>query len=316
MSDTRLITTPIVVLIGPTAIGKTALSLEMADRYGCEIISMDSMQVYRYMDIGTAKAGRDERRRVAHHLIDIVDPDDQYDAARFVEDALTAVAGITARGRIPLITGGTGLYLAALVNGLFADITVPAQVKDDCRRRLEEQGREELHRELCAIDPESGARIHVNDTQRLLRGLEIFYATGIPWSVHIHRQAEVTPQRQFTRMIRIGLRCERDLLYQRIAIRTRTMMGDAFREEVASLLAYGYHPDLPAMQAIGYRHMVGCIKGQWDLETATESLVQDTRRYAKRQITWFGRTSDVQWYDIHCSAQVLADMDRAFNRQQ
>ncbi|MGE4561060.1 MAG: tRNA (adenosine(37)-N6)-dimethylallyltransferase MiaA, partial [Desulfobulbus sp.] len=299
---------------GPTAIGKTALSLEMAERYGCEIISMDSMQVYRFMDIGTAKASQEERARVRHHLIDIVNPDDQYDAARFVGDALAAVTEITERGRTPLVTGGTGLYLSALINGLFEEIRVPEAIRDHFRGRLEREGRVVLHRELCEIDRESGNRIHVNDTQRLLRGLEIFQATGIPWSEHIRRQAQNAPQVRFSRMFQIGLRCERSLLYDRIKSRTLKMMNDAFQQEVEQLLARGYGPELTSMQSIGYRHMAGCIAGTWDRPTATAALVQDTRRYAKRQFTWFGRSGDIHWYDVRQPATVLADIE-TFLRQ-
>ena len=157
MNEGARVTAPILVLVGPTAIGKTALSLEIATRFGCEIISMDSMQVYRYMDIGTAKASLEERVLVPHHLIDIVDPDDQYDAARFVANARRAIAEITGRGRVPLLTGGTGLYLMALTKGLFTEISVPTEIRDSLRRRLALEGREQLHRELCAVDPQSGA---------------------------------------------------------------------------------------------------------------------------------------------------------------
>lgn len=305
----QLITTPVIVLVGPTAIGKTALSLEMAERFGCEIISMDSMQVYRFMDIGTAKATMEERNRVPHHLIDIVDPDDQYDAARFVMDALAAITDISDRGKIPLITGGTGLYLSALINGLFEEISIPREVREQVRRRLEREGREALHRELCAIDPASGSRVHVNDTQRLLRGLEIFHATGVPWSEHLRRQAKTSPRVRFSRMLQLGLRCARERLYDRIKNRTFQMMGDAFQREVESLLALGYTSELPSMQSIGYRHMVGCIEGRWERQTATAALIQDTRRYAKRQFTWFGRSRDIHWYDVGQPATVLADTE-------
>lgn len=309
MSATALITAPVLVLVGPTAIGKTALSLEIAARFSCEIISMDSMQVYRFMDIGTAKASAEERALVPHHLLDIVDPDDQYDAARFVEDALRAIADITGRGRVPLLTGGTGLYLAALTNGLFEEIRVADEIRDGLRKRLDQEGRERLHRELCAVDPASGARVHINDTQRLLRGLEIFAATGIPWSEHLRRQRAAAPAHRLINMMQIGLRCERSLLHDRIEQRTLAMMGDTFQQEVEGLLARGYASTLPSMQSIGYRHMLGCIMGQCDRATATTELIRDTRRYAKRQMTWFGRSRHIRWYDRDQHSQVLTDLD-------
>lgn len=309
MSANAAITSPVLVLIGPTAIGKTALSLQIAARFDCEIISMDSMQVYRYMDIGTAKASQEERALVPHHLIDIVDPDDQYDAARFVADARLAIDTISGRGRIPLITGGTGLYLAALTKGLFSEIAVPAAIRERLRSRLEREGRELLHRELCTVDPESGARVHVNDTQRLLRGLEIFSATGIPWSEHLRRQQADSLAQPFSNMMQIGLGCERTHLYDHIKIRTIEMMSDAFQQEVEGLLARGYTETLPSMQAIGYRQMVGCIRGQYDRATATDELIRDTRRYAKRQMTWFGRSPHIRWYDRDQGSQVLTDVE-------
>jgi len=292
------VTAPVLVLIGPTAIGKTALSLRIAEAFHCEIVSMDSMQVYRSMDIGTAKASREERQRVAHHLIDIVDPDERYDAARFVRDALDAITSIQSRGKIPLLTGGTGLYLSSLINGLFDTVEVSDETRDRLRHRLLHEGREALHRELTAVDRESSQRIHPNDTQRLLRGLEIYYATGVPWSEHLCHQKEIRDVPRFSQILLLGLTCERELLYDRIKKRSIDMMRDEFAQEVQGLLDKGYAPDLPAMQAIGYRHMLTCLTGTWDRETATAALIRDTRRYAKRQMTWFRNQQQVHWHQI------------------
>lgn len=296
---TSPIAAPVLILIGPTAIGKTALSLEIAETFRCEIVSMDSMQVYRYMDIGTAKASREERRKAPHHLIDIVDPDEQYDAALFARDAMRAVEEIVARGNIPLITGGTGLYLSSLINGMFDSPHVSHEIRDLLRHRLLDEGRDVLHRELQSVDPESALRLHRNDTQRLLRGLEIFYSTGRPWSAHLRHQREFGRQQHFPRMLLLGLTCDRDELYDRIKKRTVSMMGDAFQQEIEFLLTKGYTSNLPTMQAIGYRHMLGYMRGEWGLEEAVNALIRDTRRYAKRQITWFRNQHNVHWHDIH-----------------
>jgi tRNA dimethylallyltransferase len=309
MTVSGAMTAPVIVLVGPTAIGKTDLSLRLAETFGCEIVSMDSMQVYRYMDIGTAKVSRQERSRIVHHLIDIVDPDEQYDAASFVRDALTAIATIMARNKVPLITGGTGLYLHALINGLFDTVPVQDEVRERMRQRLEQEGRAALHRELFAVDPETSNRVHINDTQRLLRGLEIYHATGIPWSEHIRRQKQAGPPAVFSRVLYLGLTCGRPFLHDRIRRRTLSMMQDAFQAEVESLLAQGFHRNLPSMQAIGYRHMCACIAGEWDRNTATEALVRDTRRYAKRQMTWFGRQADLCWYDIHRADEAIGKVE-------
>jgi tRNA dimethylallyltransferase len=298
MTTCSPVTAPILALVGPTAIGKTSLSLQISETFGCEIISMDSMQVYRHMDIGTAKVSREEQRRVVHHLIDIVDPDEQYDAARFVRDAQRAIKGILARGKTPLVTGGTGLYLSSLINGIFDTINVPQDVREHLQQRLQDEGKEALHRELLAMDRESGLRIHSNDTQRILRGLEIFYATGTPWSEHLRRQKQFGRGSCFSRLLLLGLLCDRALLHDRIKRRTVSMMSDTFEKEVEDLLSRGYTRSLPAMQSIGYRHMTACIAGEWDRETATSTLIRDTRRYAKRQMTWFRNQQQVQWHDI------------------
>lgn len=291
---------PVLVLVGPTAIGKTALSLSIATKFGCEIISMDSMQVYRFMDIGTAKASREEQALVRHHLIDIVDPDEQYNAASFVHDTLAAVQEIRTRGKLPLITGGTGLYLSALNKGLFDTVQVPPEVRKRLLKRLELEGRELLFQELAACDPESAARIHPNDTQRLLRGLELYAATGVPWSEHIRRQQaqlQPRPHPSLQMQLQIGLHSKRSLLYERIRQRTEEMMQTPFQKEVEMLLARGYDSALPSMQSLGYRHMVRHIRGDWDMNTACQALITDTRRYAKRQLTWFRANKDIHWFD-------------------
>lgn len=295
----KLQSAPILVLVGPTAIGKTSLSLQLATMFHCEIISMDSMQVYRFMDIGTAKASLAERQQVCHHLIDIRNPDQQYSAADFVRDCLKAMDDIVSRSKIPLITGGTGLYLSSLINGLFDDIEVKDDIRYKLKERLKKEGREVLHAELVRLDPISAARVHMNDTQRLLRGLEIFYSTGHPWSEHLRRQKEKTGgARPFSRMLQIGLHCEREALYERIARRSHQMIQDNFQAEVESLLARGYDPHLPAMQALGYRHMTAFLAGERNLADTVEQLIRDTRRYAKRQMTWFRSCQDLCWYDV------------------
>ncbi len=305
MSRPPQITGPVLVLAGPTAIGKTALSLEIADRFGCEIVSVDSMQVYQYMDIGTAKPTAHEQRRIRHHLIDIVLPDQQYNAARFVEDAARAMADIRGRGRIPLLTGGTGLYLTALFRGLFELPPVAADVREHLGQRLEREGREALFAELTRVDPATAARIHVNDTQRLLRALEIFHATGTPWSVHLAGQREKRKSCCAT-SLQLCLTCDRDLLYRRIEERTGIMLAQGLVDEVEHLLAMGFPAELPSMQSIGYRHVNHYLAGHWDMEQTRETLVRDTRRYAKRQLTWFRKNPDLQWYDRGEGEAVIA----------
>jgi len=247
---------PILVVVGPTAIGKTNLSLAIAERYNCEIISLDSMQVYRYMDIGTAKVSMDEQQRIPHHLIDIVDPDDHYDANCFVNDALQALRGIYSRNRVPLITGGTGLYLKALIEGLFDVEENYPQLREKLRQRLDAEGSSKLHKELKVIDSTSADKIHVNDTHRLLRALEIYYGTGKSWTEHLEAQSKKKKKPLFGNILKLGLTCDRDILYKRINMRTSNMLHSGLQEEVSGLLQRGYVRDLKPMQAIGYRHMV------------------------------------------------------------
>ncbi len=309
----RLIDEPILVLVGPTAIGKTALSFEIVREFDCEIISMDSMQVYRHMDIGTAKPGKDELKRVRHYLIDIMEPDDQYNAARFIHDCLEAIQSITSRKKIPLITGGTGLYLTALLNGLFADIPVKDTVKQKLGIRLVDSGLPALYEELGAVDPVSAARIHKNDKQRILRGLEIFYSTGTSWSEHLEQQKKHRPPVRFTRLLEIGLTCERELLCRRIEQRSGIMVEQGLVDEVKTLRTMGYDSSLPSMQSIGYRHANQLLDGNWNLAEMKEYLVRDTRRYAKRQMTWFRRNSNLRWYERTESSRVISDIGRLLN---
>jgi len=295
--NSRTIDFPVIVLVGPTAIGKTALSLQLVQRFNCEIISMDSMQIYRYMDIGTAKPSQDEQMMVPHHLIDIVDPDDQYDAARFVNDCLKAIDEIGSRGKTILLTGGTGLYLKALTEGLCATLPSNDKIKDQLECRLKEEGRAVLHRELCRIDPVTGARVHINDTRRLLRGLEIYELSGKTWSELIKEQKATGQGTVFKRIIQVALTCERDELYRDIDRRSEIMLKTGLVEEVEKLRLMGYAPQLPSMQAIGYRHANNLLSGVWDRQTMLKHMAKDTRRYAKRQLTWFGGNKNLHWFE-------------------
>ncbi len=284
---------PVLVLIGPTAVGKTALSIALAERFSCEIVGLDSMQIYRHMDIGTAKATAEERARVPHHLLDVVNPDEEYHVARYVADATEACRQIIGRGNRPLLVGGTGLYLKGLLEGLFEIPAIPEAVRVNLGQRLAEEGRAVLFAELSLCDPESAERIHPNDTHRLLRALEIFKATGRSWSEHL-REQQVRPA--LTTVLRIGLHCEREALYERINLRVEKMVEEGLLGEVEKLLAMGYDPGLKAMQSIGYRHMLQYLQGQWDWEETLFLLARDTRRYAKRQMTWFGSDPDICWF--------------------
>lgn len=287
---------PAVLIMGPTASGKTGLSLELARRFDCEIVSVDSAQVYRGMDIGSAKPDAQTRARVPHHLIDLLDPTQAYSAARFAVDALAAVADIRARGRIPLLVGGTMLYFRALTHGLSelpaADVRL--------RRRLEAQaGREgwpALHRRLAELDPVTAARLHPNDQQRIQRALEVIELSGRPMSELLAMGTAPLPPP----FVKIVLNPpDRAQLHRRIALRFHQMMQAGFLDEVAALRGRGdLHPELPALRAVGYRQLWGHLDGRYGLEIAVEKGVAATRQFAKRQLTWLrSEKQDALWLD-------------------
>lgn len=284
---------PLLVLIGSTAVGKTELSYRIAETFGCEIIGMDSMQVYRLMDVGTAKPTKEERARIPHYLIDMVNPDEDYSAGQFARDASEAIFMIRGRGKTPLLVGGSGLYMKALLDGFTAIPQDVAPEKEAIREQLKKKSNIELYQELCECDPQSATRIHPHDTQRLIRAIEIFRLSGIPWSQYLNRQ-DHSPQ--FTEILKIGLTRNREELYARIEKRVGQMLEQGLISEVQKLLDMGYDPGLKSLQSIGYRHIVSYLKGEWRWEESIRLLVRDTRRYAKRQLTWFKRDSEILWF--------------------
>jgi tRNA dimethylallyltransferase len=261
------------------------------------------------MDIGTAKASTDERKAVPHHLIDIVDPDEDYDAARFVADTKRLINEITMRGSLPLLTGGTGLYLKSLIDGIFPEAPADKQIRDRLKERLVNEGCDVLHEELSLCDSVSADKIHKNDSQRLLRALEVYSLTGIPWSTHLFQQKEKGEGGLFADILQIGLTCNRDTLYERINSRCETMIESGLEEEVVGLLNMGFSSRLKSMGAIGYRHMVGYLDGQYGKDEMLRLLARDTRHYAKRQYTWFNKNEDIQWVDVKNQGVVTEMVD-------
>jgi len=299
-----VISTPLVILIGPTAIGKTALSIKIAKEFGFEIVSVDSMQVYRYMDIGTAKITEEEMEGVPHHLIDVVNPDEAFDAGIFEKLALAAIKKIEARGKKILVTGGTGLYLNALVNGLSAELPSFPEIRAELSHELKTLGAHALHDELNSIDCISAKRIHENDSYRVLRGLEIYRGTGITWSSLIQEHKENRKVR-FKNILNIGLTRDRSSLYERIGRRSVQMIDNGLEEEVRWLLKHGYPATLKSMRSIGYSHMTKFIAGEYSKDRMLELLTRDTRRYAKRQYTWFNKIENINWLQTGDSSQAM-----------
>jgi len=281
--------------MGPTASGKSGLALELCERLRAEIISVDSAQVYRGMDIGAAKPDRATRERVPHHLIDLCDPSEAYSAARFCADAARAIAQIRARGRLPLLVGGTMLYFRALQQGLSdlpsADPAFRAALAEQAAR----EGWPALHARLARLDPASAARLHPNDVQRIQRALEVVELSGTPISRHAPPAAGMLEGP----VVKVALNPpQRATLHARIEQRFRQMMAAGFLDEVAALRARpDLHPDLPSMRAVGYRQLWAHLDGEWDLETAVARGIAATRRFAKRQLTWLRAEPGLQWQD-------------------
>lgn len=303
---------PIVVLIGPTAIGKTALSIELAQEFDCEIIGVDSMQVYRYMNIGTAKITTTEMQGIGHHLIDVVSPNEAFDASSYEKMALDAVKEIQGRGKRVLITGGTGLYLKALLHGLSSKIPAFPEIRKELEQQLKRDGGDVLHKQLSLCDRISADRIHINDHHRLVRGLEIYRGTGKPWSTFITEQTKENVVR-FPNTLQLALTCDRALLYRRIEQRTEIMLQQGFEEEVRGLLSMGYGSELKSMQSIGYSHMLHYINGDWSRDKMTEGIRRDTRRYAKRQYTWFNKIPALRWIDTAHKKDTLSLCKKFFS---
>lgn len=279
------------VLLGPTASGKTGISLRLARRLDAEIVSADSMLIYRHMDIGTAKPTLTQRQQVPHHVIDMVDPHEAYDAARYRRDALCAVHDIVRRGKRGLVVGGTGLYIRALIMGLF-----PGPGADPAlRKQLEQWENPRLCQRLREVDPEGAARLHPNDRVRIIRALEVYTLTGMPISRLQRSHGFAKP---LLPALRLGLQMEPQTLITGIRMRVQDMFLKGLMEEVRGLMARGYGPQLRPMQAFAYRHAYDILAGRISQEEAIQLIIRDTWRLARRQITWFRKEPDIIWLPL------------------
>jgi tRNA dimethylallyltransferase len=299
----------IVVIVGPTAVGKSSLAMRLAPELGAEIVSADSMQIYRGMDIGTSKPSAEDRRRVIHHLIDIVNPDESFHAIRFREEADRAIGDIHGRGRVPMIVGGTGLYVKVLLHGLFNDPTLERFTKWEQRLEQYNSLGDDPYRMLESLDPEASRRIHPRDKVRAQRAVEVFLRTGRSIA-ELQRQHGFREDRY--RALVIGLTMDREGLFERINARVDRMVLKGLLKEVEGLLAKGYSPDLPSLRSLGYRHVTRVIAGDLGLSEAVRLFKRDTRRYAKRQLTWFGNQERVQWWDAAASSERILEPIRGF----
>ena len=301
----------IVVICGPTASGKTALSIALAKAFNGEVVSADSMQIYRRMDIGTAKPTKEEMDGVPHHMLDVAEPGEAYSVSRYVEEATACVEDILSRGKLPIVCGGTGLYIDGLIRGTDYQ---PAGTDNGIREQLEgeweAQGAEEMMARLAAVDPDSAARLHLSDKRRILRALEVYLATGETITVHNARTKEIPPRYE---AIMIGLNTEpRQILYDRIDRRVGIMLEQGLLQEVQSLLEDGLLEGTAA-QAIGYKELLAYFRGEMTLETAADLIRQKSRNYAKRQLTWFRRDERVKWIVYNAPEAAQAVLQEATN---
>ena len=283
----------IIVITGPTATGKTALGIALAEKTGGEIVSADSMQIYRHMDIGTAKPTAEELARVPHHMIGTVSPFESYSAARYVADASYCVDDILRHGRLPIIVGGTGLYIESLIAGREFSATADAQLREALSARYDCKGGEAFLAELRTVDPVSASRLHPNDKRRLIRALEVFELTGTTITEH-DAQSRATPPRYDARVLALSY-ARREDLYRKIDCRVDAMVERGLLAEVRGLLDLGLEREYTAMQAIGYKELTGVALGEISLREAIEAVKMESRRYAKRQLSWLRRNGAAHW---------------------
>jgi tRNA dimethylallyltransferase len=294
----------LIIIQGPTAVGKTDLAVRLAENFAGEIINADSMQIYRGMDIGTAKPDESLLQCVPHHLLGIVEPDQPFSAADFRAKAYTAVRDIHSRGKRVIVVGGTGLYIKALTKGLIDSPEGNETIREELAAIARDAGRDELHRQLNLVDPVTAAKLHPNDQVRIIRALEVFRMTGCPISVH--REKHAFHNTGF-RCLKLGISIDRAELYRRIDNRVDWMIQHGFIEEVQTLLAKGYAAHLKSMRSLGYRQICAYLAGEYSLDEAIRLIKRDTRHYAKRQLTWFKKDLEIKWFEYPGNVDIIFD---------
>lgn len=300
----------IIVLVGPTAVGKTYTSVELAKHLNTEIISADSMQIYIGMDIGTAKVTEEEKQGIHHHMIDLIHPDQNYSVSEFKHDAEIIIDDLLNQNKTPIIVGGSGLYVNSLIYDLdFGNAKSDEKIRDYYTSYYEENGEDALYELLKEIDPESAEKIHKNNVKRVIRALEVHKITGKKFS---ELNTDIRKYSDKYDCILIGLKMERSILYDRINQRVDKMIEDGLIEEVKALLNKGYDKNLVSMQAIGYKEIIDYLQGNVDLEEALRILKRNTRRFAKRQFTWFLNDDNVKWFDISDVKKIDATINEIY----
>ncbi len=284
----------ILVIVGPTASGKTRMAVELAQRHNGEVISADSMQIYRTMDIGTAKPTKEEMGGIPHHMIDVADPEEDFSVARYVEMAARCVDDVLERGKLPIVAGGTGLYIDSLLSGrTFAPFSPDSALRGELERELEEKGGQAMLEALAQVDPEAAQRLHPNDHKRIIRALEVYRSTGKTITQH-NRETQAIPPRYNALTIGLAFQ-DRQAMWRRIDQRVDEMVAAGLEDEVRRLLTSGISPKCTAMQAIGYKEFTQALSGEMTWQEAADVVKLRSRQYAKRQLTWFGRNPNTRW---------------------
>ena len=284
----------ILVIVGPTASGKTRMAVELAQRHNGEVISADSMQIYRTMDIGTAKPTKEEMGGIPHHMIDVADPEEDFSVARYVEMAARCVDDVLERGKLPIVAGGTGLYIDSLLSGrTFASFSPDSALRGELERELAEKGGQAMLEALAQVDPEAAQRLHPNDHKRIIRALEVYRSTGKTITQH-NRETQAIPPRYDALTIGLAFQ-DRQAMWRRIDQRVDEMVAAGLEDEVRRLLTSGISPKCTAMQAIGYKEFTQALSGEMTWQEAADVVKLRSRQYAKRQLTWFGRNPNTRW---------------------
>lgn len=284
----------ILVIVGPTASGKTRMAVELAQRHNGEVISADSMQIYRTMDIGTAKPTKEEMGGIPHHMIDVADPEEDFSVARYVEMAARCVDDVLERGKLPIVAGGTGLYIDSLLSGrTFAPFSPDSALRGELERELAEKGGQAMLEALAQVDPEAAQRLHPNDHKRIVRALEVYRSTGKTITQH-NRETQAIPPRYNALTIGLAFQ-DRQAMWRRIDQRVDEMVAAGLEDEVRRLLTSGISPKCTAMQAIGYKEFTQALSGEMTWQEAADVVKLRSRQYAKRQLTWFGRNPNTRW---------------------
>jgi tRNA dimethylallyltransferase len=292
----RLKNKNVIVIVGPTSSGKTYLSLKLAEKIPSEIISADSRQFYKLLNIGTAKPSVDQLQNVPHHLIDFLDPSENYDVSLFEKDAEKIIDEILYKNKIPIVVGGSGLYIKAIIDGIFDSADKYIEIREELNQIRNERGNEFLYEELKKVDPESATKMLPQNWKRVMRALEVFHTTGEPIWKHHQKQSSFKEKKY--NFIQFGLNWDRKILYENIDTRAGRMIDNGLIDEVKNILKMGYNKNLNALNTVGYKEIIQHLDGAFSLDRAVELIKRNTRHYAKRQLTWFRKDDRIQWFDV------------------